>query len=491
LLTESLLLGAIAGALGLLVALGGIRVLTLLFADSMSGTALRVTLNWHVLLATLVLSLLCSVLFGLLPAMQATRPELVSALKEAAIVDPRQRLRRWAPAANLRHLLVVAQIAMSVLLLVGAGLFLRTLVKMQSVQLGFSADHVVLFDLNAPQAGYASAQAARFYDEVRQRLAALAGVQGATLSHASLITAGRSLPLFVDGVEASETRVLDTGAAFFSTMRIPILQGREIDDRDRLGSTPTAVVSDLFARTYFGDRNPLGQHVRLDARDLGDVAPPPVDFEVIGVAANARYQGLRGQIPPVVYLSYAQMSFPPLRQMTFAVRTSGEASSFVRTVQDVVSQVDPRIPVTHVRTQTAEIDQAMSQETVLAWLSTIFAALALLIACVGLYATMAYAVARRTGEIGIRMALGARQGTVRWMVLREACALATVGLVIGIPAALGVTRLVRSFLYDVTPADPYALSLALAMLAAATVVAAYGPAHRASRISPMRAVRNE
>jgi predicted permease len=360
---------------------------------------------------------------------------------------------------------------------------------MQSAQLGFSADHVVLFDLNAPQAGYATAQAARFYDDMRQRLAALPGVRGATLSAYSLITAGTQLPLSVDGTDARRARVLETGAAFFSTMQIPILRGREIDDRDMERGAPVAVVNELFARTYFPGLNPIGRSIRLDYRGR-----PPVgaaDFQVVGVAANARYDGLRSQIPPVVYLSYSQVGFPPLRHMTFAVHTSGNPSSFVQTVHDIVRQADPRIPVTHVRTQRAEIDQTMSQEMVLAWLSTIFAALALLIACVGLYATMAYAVAKRTGEIGIRVALGARQGTVRWMVLREACALAVAGLALGVPAALGMTRLVQSFLYDVTPADPYALLLALAMLTVATVTAAYGPARRASRISPMRALRNE
>jgi predicted permease len=267
-------------------------------------------------------------------------------------------------------------------------------------------------------------------------------------------------------------------------MQIPVQRGREIDDRDRQGATPVAVVSDLFARTYFGDEDPIGRRIKVGGSS-------PLEPEIIGVAATARYGGLKGSIPPVVYLSYAQIPSSQLRQMTFALRTDGDPLRYVGLVRAIVREADTRVPMTNIKTQAADIDQTISQEIIFARLCSAFAVLALVIACVGLYGTMAYAVARRTREIGIRMALGARRGLVIWMVLREVCLLAALGLAIGVPTALGTSRLIESFLFGTTPNDPRALALAVAILLCAALVAGYGPARRASRVDPMVALRNE
>jgi macrolide transport system ATP-binding/permease protein len=489
LLTESVLLASLSGALGILIAVVSIRVLTLLLANGQQGFTLHAELNWHVLVVTLALSLLCGVLFGLAPAMQATRPALMPMLKDRSVSEPHGRLRDRVARLGLTRALVVAQIAISLLLLVAAGLFVRTLTNLQSTSLGFNDDNVLLFEVNAPQAGHPAATVAALYADVRRRLTELPGVRDATLSHASLIRAGRSHPVTVNGLRTEGTRILYTGPRFFTTMQIPMLRGREISEGDRQGTTPVAVVSDLFAKTNFGDADPVGRHIEVGgSMKVGDA---PLVLEIVGVAATARYGGLKYEIPPVVYVPYAQIPPPLLREMTYALRTDGDPLRHVAAVRRIVHDADGRVPVTNLKTQAADIEQTINQEIVFARLCSAFALLALVIACVGLYATMAYAVARRTSEIGLRMALGAGRGVVIWMVLREVCVLAAVGLAIGVPTALGASRLIESFLFDMTPNDPHALALAAVILLTAAFVAGYGPARRASRVDPMIALRHE
>ena len=484
LLTESVLLASLSGALGILIAVAGIGVLTRLLANGEEGFTLHAELNWNVLAVTLGLSLLCGLLFGLAPAMQLARPAMMPTLKDTSVTERRTRRGDGVPRPNPTQVLVVAQMAISLLLLVAAGLFVRTLANLQSIPLGFNRDNVLLFGLNAPQAGYPEPRVAAFYAELRRRLSEIPGVRHATLSHASLIRAGRQHPITVNGVPARGTRVLDTGPVFFTTMQIPILRGREIDDRDRRGTSPVVVVSDLFARTYFGDENPLGRHITIGGSR-------PLEPEIVGVAATARYGGLKGSIPPVVYISYAQVPSSQLREMTFALRTDGDPLRYVSAVRSIVHGADARMPVTNVKTQAADIDQTINQEIVFARLCSAFAILALVIAGVGLYGTMAYAVERRTKEIGVRMALGARRGNVIWMVLREVCVLAALGLAISLPIALGTSRLIESFLFEMKSNDPRAIALAVATLVSAALVAGYGPARRASRVDPMIALRHE
>jgi predicted permease len=484
LLTESVLLASLGGALGILIAVAGMRVLTRLLANGQEGFTLHAELNWHVLAVTLGLSLACGLLFGLAPASQLARPALMPTLKDTSVTERRIRVRDGIPRPSPTQVLVVAQIAISLLLLVAAGLFVRTLSNLQSIPLGFNRDHVLLFEVNAPQAGYPESKAVAFYADLRRRLGEIPGVRSVSLSHASLIRAGRAHPITVNGVAARGHRILLTGPNFFTTMQIPMLRGREIDERDRPGTVPVAVVSDLFARTYFVDQEAVGQRIRLNPRSRA-----PVDLEIIGVAATVRYGGLKERIPPVVYVPYAVA--PELQQMMFALRTDGDPLGSTSAVREIVREADARVPVTNIKTQTEDIDQTINQEIVFARLCTAFAILALVIACVGLYGTMAYTVARRTGEIGIRMALGARPGVVIWMVLREVCLLAALGVAISVPIALGTSRLLESFLFEMKANDPRALALAVAILLSATLVAGYGPARRASRIDPMIALRHE
>ena len=489
LLTESVLLAALSGALGVFIAVAGIRVLTRLLANGQEGFTLHAELNWNVLIVTVALSFLCGLLFGLAPALRATRPALMPNLRDRSVGESRARLLAALPRVTLTQALVVGQIAVSLLLLVAAGLFVRTLANLHSISLGFNRDRVLLFNVNAPQAGYPESRVANFYVDLRQRLNQVPGVREATLSHASLIRAGRGHPVTINGKSAQRTRILWSGPRFFTTMQIPILRGREIAESDRMGSLPVAVVSELFASANFGDTNPIGRQIEVGGSLA--VGGKPQLLEIVGIAANARYGGLKGQVPGVVYVSYAQVPAPQLGEVTYALLTDGDPLRYAGVVRQIVREAEARVPVTNLRTQAADIDQTINQEIVFARLCSAFAILALTIACVGLYATMAYAVARRTSEIGLRMALGAGRPAVIWMVLREVCVLAAAGLAIAVPAVLTTSNLVQSFLFGMRPNDPQTLALATAILLAAAIAAGYPPAWRASRVDPMVALRHE
>jgi predicted permease len=478
LLTESAMLASLGGALGVLFAIWGVRSLTLLLSKGQQNFTLHAELNWNVLGVTAALSVVCGLLFGLAPAIQSTRPDVMPALKNGRGGGPRRRAQ---------HVLVVAQIALSFFILVATGLFVRTLDKLHSVQLGYARENILLFSLNARQAGHRDPEIATFYADLRKRFEAIPGVSSATLSQSSIINAGFAGqairgPMKIGAVTIEDARVLAAGPRFLATMQIPILAGREIDDRDQPGSRPVAVIGERLARTYFGNENPVGRRITLpdEKRDL----------EIVGVSANLRYGGLKNEEESRMTVFVAVSQFSPDR-ITYALRTAGDPLRFVRSVREIVREADSRIPVTNVVTQAAEIDRTISRELTFAKLCTAFAVLALLTACVGLYGTMSYGVARQVGEIGIRMALGAQRGAVEWMVLRRVLLLAAVGLAIGVPAALIASQLVKSFLFETQPNDPGTLALAGVVLLSAAILAGLAPARRASRIDPLAALRHE
>ncbi|HEV3483122.1 MAG TPA: ABC transporter permease, partial [Candidatus Acidoferrales bacterium] len=478
LLTESVMLASLGGALGVLFAIWGVRSLTLLLSNGQENFTLHAELNWNVLGVTAALSVVCGLLFGLAPAIQSTRPDVMPALKNGRGGGPRRRAQ---------HVLVVAQIAFSFLILIAAGLFDRTLNNLHSVQLGYARENILLFSLNARQAGHRDPEIATFYADLRQRFESIPGVSSATLSQSSIINAARvgqaiGGPMKIGAVTIEGARVLAAGPRFLTTMQIPILAGREIDDRDLPDSRPVAVISERLARTYFENENPVGRRITLPDENR--------DLEIVGVSATLRYGGLKNEEESAMTVFVAVSQFPPDR-VTYALRTAGDPLNYVKSVHEIVREADPHIPVTNVVTQAAEIDRTISREVMFAKLCSGFAVLALLIACVGLYGTMSYTVARRTNEIGIRMALGAGPRKILGMVMRETLFTVALGVALGIPAALAATRVISSMLYGVKPTDLFTITVSASVMIAAAALAGYLPAWRASRVDPIVALRYE
>ena len=490
LLTESLLLSILGGALGVLVAAWGIRSITWLLANGRDKFTLHAAIDWQVLGFTFALAVVCGLLFGLAPALQGTRVDLTPALKETRASAPRGRLRHAGIRIGLSHVLVVSQIAISLLLVVAAGLFVHTLSNLHSIQIGFNRENVLLFNLNARPAGYKGAALARFYGNLRDRFRNIPGVRNVTFSNYPL-AAGywHESSLSIPGVaktagEKLSTSEIDVDHSFLTTMQIPILLGRDIEQRD-LESPRVAVVNEKFAKKYFAGENPVGRHIGIGS------PTSPADIEIVGIAKTSVYNSIKeDDTPPVAYVPYTQ-DVDGLGQVVFELRAANDPLALVSTVRQIVRQASPAVPVSDVSTQSRIIDQTISQERTFAGLCGCFAVLALLIACIGLYGSVAYSVARRTSEIGIRMALGAESRRIVWMVMREVVTLAAVGLGIGLAVAYSLTRFVASFLFGMKPHDPLALSVSVLVLAAAAILAGYAPARRASRIDPMAALRHE
>jgi predicted permease len=494
LLTESILLALLGGAAGLGIAALSIRGLLLLLTNGQDNFTVGVGLDLRVLAFTFGVALATGLLFGLAPALQAVRVDITPALKETRASAMTGRRRRFGLPFGMSHVLVVSQIAISLLLVAGAGLFVRTLANLHSVNLGFNAENVLTFQLDASKAGYKDAALKHFYDNLQHRLEAIPGVRGAATIDMPMVSnwsssTGIGVPGIPDppeGQRGPNTSIAQVGATFFETMQIPILAGRAIGKQDVEGAPPVAVVNEVFAQKYFNGQNPVGRHFSLGR------GKNAVNLEIVGFAKAARYNSLKRDIPPVAYTSWLQA--PPSRKiglMFFNVRAYGDPMALANSVRRIVLEAGPRVPVADMVTETGRIDRTIVQERTFARLCTCFGVLALVMACVGLYGSMAYAVSRRTGEIGIRMALGAERGRISRMVLKEVLVLCAVGLAIGLAAAYETTAFVKSFLFGLKPDDPYVLLVSLLVLVACASLAGYLPARRASRVDPMTALRHE
>jgi macrolide transport system ATP-binding/permease protein len=487
LLTESLLLSGIGGVLGVALAWWGIQVLTALLANGRENFTLHAELSWSVLAVTIVLSVLTGVLFGLVPALQATRVDIAPALKDVRARDTPRVSRR----IGLGGALVVTQMALSLLLLVAAGLFDRTLASLHDIPLGFNRERLLLFTIRPSTIGYQGPAALRLFETVRERLHGLPGVRDVGLSVVPLPTGGGTTTsvAILGAPDAAvvatppETVISVVGPDFFKTMQIPIVAGREFTGRDDGDAPRIAVVNRRFAAA-FGVQNPVGRNMTI-GKDR---------YQIVGMVENALTFNLKEDGRPAAYFSYLQGASSDARapsQMTYQIRTAGDPLDLAGPVRAIVREADLRLAIHGMKTQAEHIDQGISTEITLAKLCSLFAVLALVIACVGLYGTVAFNVARRTTEIGIRSALGASAGRIVWMILRDVCLMAAVGLAIGIPLVLAGSRYVKSFLYGVTPTDPVAIALAIGILLTAGLLAGYVPARRASRIDPLGAMRSE
>jgi predicted permease len=436
-------------------------------------------------LFTFALAVMAGLLFGLAPAIQATNIDFTPALKESPLQGSNAPGRRFRP--RLGRALIALQIAVSLLLVTGAGLFVRTLANLHAIEVGFNRENILLVNLNGRQAGYRDAVLARFYSGLLDSFRAIPGVRAASASDFPLVahyvnTEPVSIPGRTQQPGNTSANVLHVDPAFLETMEIPILLGRSLKASD-LASPTVAVVNQKFASAFFGSESPIGRQLLVGGRGSRVL-------EIVGVARAAHYNSLQEKAQPVVYLPYTQ-DLADLRQLYFAIRTAGPPFSAAAAVRRVVRDASSSVSIGEITTQAQRMDRTISQERTFAELGSCFAALALAIACVGLYGAVAYTVARRTGEIGVRMALGAQRPRIIGMVMREVLTTTAAGLLLGCVAARLTTRFVESFLFGTKPNDLLATGAAIGILLAAVLAAGFGPAWRASRIDPASALRNE
>ncbi len=488
LLTESGLYALAGAGLGLVFALWGGRVLFVLLTQGRDPIPLDVRLDPAVLLFTAGVSLVTTMLFGLAPALRATRLNVAADLKENMATA-----RGESGATRLRggKVLVIAQITMSLPLVIGAGLFLRTLDNLQHQPLGFDPDRLLLFTLDPTKAGFKGARLVVAYDDLQRRIAALPGVRGVTASRLGLMTGWvNNGPIALEheppGLDPRKRTAYwnQVTPGFFETMGMRLVLGRALDARD-VGAPNVAVINEEMARRFFTGGNPIGQRFWNSRSRTGD------PIEVVGVVRDAKYSSVRAPVPPTAYLPHTRVSRSPLGSMIFEVRTAGDPLALVGAVRKAVEEIVPQVPLDNVKTQARQIEDSLGQETMYARLFTFFGLIALLLACVGLYATMAYALARRTREIGIRMALGAARGLVLRAALLEALVMAAAGIALGGLIASAAGRYVRSLLFEVTPLDAATLAGSALVMFAVAMASGYLPARRASRMDPLLALREE
>ena len=481
LFTESALLATLGGLVGAGLAWWGSRVLLLMASDGPDALPVNVTPNLRILGFTIGVSALCAVVFGIAPALRASR------------IEPNTSLKGGKTGGALRNPLgkafVVAQVALSLLLLVGAGLFVRTLINLQNIPSGFNQENVVMLQVDTSTVGYEGddPKFPALLREVEEKVKSVPGVQSASFAF-TIFNQGfwtSRAHSSGDNIPEGQSRTVRNnivGPDFFDVMGLRLVQGRSFGPQDTKTSQRVAVVSESMAKRFFPNGSPIGQRF-----GLGPLTSPE-NIEVIGVVKDAKYGNLKEEFRPMAFYPHAQIGDV---LSNLVVRFSGTESAVVPQVREAVKQVNRNLPVDDVVSLSDHIGRSLVQQKLVARLAAFFGLLALLLACVGLYGVMSYGVARRTNEIGIRMALGARGVNVLWLVLREALVLVVIGLVVGLFASLLLTKTAATLLYELKPNDPLTITLATLLLVAVALLAGYLPARRASRVDPMVALRDE
>jgi predicted permease len=477
LLTEGLVLGLVGGALGVLLGYWVRDVIPSLLLPSWAPERFGAVFDLRVLALALAVTIATSVLFSLVPIGQALGVDVQSSLKDGG-----------RTMANVAHpmrgrSLVVFQVSLSVLLLIGAALFLRTLANLRSVELGFRPEQVLLFTIDPPRQRYVKEARKTVFEQIDGQVAAIPGVEVSSLSANVLVGDSRSRTM-AEIVGRTPQKPVPTfvnivGYRFFETMGLPIIMGRSFDAHDRRESPKVAIVNQQFVRKYLPNDNPIGRRFKSGNET----------FEIVGVCGDTHYDRVRSPVPPTWFGVLPQAE--EIGAMTFEVRTAASVSAILPRIREAARAVDKDLPVFDVRTQLQQIDSTMSRERLFVTLTSAFGVLALILASVGIYGILAQNVSRRTGEIGIRVALGAARANVLVMVLREASLLAVIGVIVGAAVAVGLGRYVESILFGVTPIDPIAIGGAAAAMLIVALMASWVPARRACRLDPMVALRHE
>jgi putative ABC transport system permease protein len=509
LLTESVLLAVMGGVLGTVLTLVGIRVFLALAGGDFPNAEL-ITLDGRVLLFTLGISLLTAILFGLAPALRASRPDLNAVLRES------ERKTMSASSRLARHALVISEVALAMVLLVGAGLMINTILHLKRVNPGFDYNHLLTMDFRLPEGGQYLERvpggdmekvlptATNFYTRLLDSVRVLPGVESAALIGAlpmhccaeyyTFSILGHAAPPPDDRPSAGYSEV---SAGLFSTMKIPLVKGRYLDEHDTENSPWAIVVNQAFARKYFPNEDPIGQQILLR------YDPYPVDQprprQIVGVVGDVKHRSLGRETPPFVYASYLQQPaiFPGGATLAhlhenLVLRTSlGRQAGLVASVKQAVANIDPDQPVSNVRSMEEILGASLGDWRFYMQLLEIFASVAILLAAVGIYGVMSYSVNERTHEIGIRIALGAQPADVLKLVTKMGLKLTCIGVLVGAALALGLARLISTFLYGVKPSDPITYVAVALALAAVAFLACYIPARRATRVDPMVALRYE
>jgi predicted permease len=475
LLTESLLLSFIGGGLGILVGYWSRQLLP--FASD-------APMDWRVMSFSAILCVIVGVGFGLTPALRATGLNLSGAMQETSRNVSRQR-------TLLTKGLVVVQVAISLAVLIGAGLFVRTLQNLRSVQAGFNTRNLVVFGVNPRLNGYNASQVANLYDRLQQRLAAVPGIRGVAHSGNALLSGASSdTSMFIQGHPAAgplrdggwDLYTMTVSAEYLETLGIPMIRGRDLDVRDTLPNAPrVCVINETAARRFFPGEDPLGKRWGQSIEKSGEI-------EIVGIAADAKYENLRDPAPPTAFRPFAQQT---TSAAAFVLRTASDPIAMMKATREAVHDVDPNLPIVRMSTQIDLIEQGVQQERFFALSYALFGVLALLLASIGLFGVMSYSVARRTNEIGIRMALGAGKRDVIEMVLNESLRMVAVGVVLGVAVALAAGRLIQTMLFGLKATDPATIGLAALTLVAVALLAGYLPGRRAARVDPLVALRYE
>ena len=474
LLTESLLLAFIGGALGILVGYYG----KLLLPPPVNQGAL---IDWRVIGFVFGVTTLTGIVFGIAPALRATGVNVNETLKQTgrSVTGARSRLGKS---------LLVVQVAVSLMLLVGSGLFLRTLHNLRQVDVGFNPQNLLLFRINPSLMRFDEKRQIALYNQLLEKIGTVPGVRAAALSNPALLSGSvNSTSIFVRGrVYPTGQRDLNnsinrlvTSTNFFEMMEIPLVLGRGFTSRDNETAPKVVVINEAAAKKYFPNENPVGQR-------FGSSIETTDQLEVIGVLRDAKYNSVRDPAPPTMYVPHLQAR---AGSAVIEVRTAGDPVSVTSGVREAVRQVEPNLPMMDVSTQLEQVERRFAQEKIFAQAYTLFGGLALLVASIGLFGLMSYAVARRTNEIGIRMALGAQRGDVMRQVLVESMILVAIGVAIGVAGSLGAGRFVSTLLFGLAPTDMLTIAAATALMIAVSALAGFLPARRASRVDPMVALR--